>query len=587
MKKFLFFFLLLGFGIAFIACSDDDEPKVPFQLVTEGVDGLSGNTLNVFGYENKTVEIPLKGVTNDVSTTVTYDPANETEGGWVEASSESINGKGDWRTTLKVKGYDKNKQRKATLTLKSGDESLTINILQQGAPIPGQLKFAEEQPEGFSDGNYTLMSMVPANFEIAVTGITEELTVEVREADAAWLGAEVTDTNGKIKVSVEGYRGLEDRIGIITIKSGIDELLLQVTQTAVGDRTEMVVVCEGLMRQGNAALFAIKYSGELIWDIFRDKNDMPLGDVAQSMIYLDGKYFVVINNSKQIKVVEPGTFKLLGTIDYVQSSEPRFMVPINDKEAVVSDLTPQLTIVNYKDYSVVKHINLDQAVTGQLLNQIEKMTRVGDKIFCAALGNGAIWVFDVNNISATSFRRIPVRGVEKTAKMLVDKNGMLWVMGSYGVNEYPQLFCIDPVKEEVVDQFQVPVVKRTSEEYVPGCITGSVGYNRMDLDPAKGKLYFVLKSLVSKGETSYADQKISAVYSFDVDTKELKSHTQLPELGMMYGMNVSPAGDIYLCDCLDYTAQRGYVRLYRDNALIESKKVGVYPRMIHFTENEK
>lgn len=351
--------------------------------------------------------------------------------------------------------------------------------------------------------------------------------------------------------------------------------------------TEMIAVCEGLFTKGTAALSAIKYDGSVEWDVFRDVNDMPLGDVAQSMTYIDGKYFVVLNNSKQIKVIEPGTFKLLGTIDYEQAGSPRFMVAISDKEAVVSDLYDQLTIVNYKDYSIVKHISLPKAETGQTYNQIEKMTRIGNKLFCAV--TGGVWIFDVNNISATSFRRIAVRGVTKTAKMIEDKNGMLWVMGSYGVNEYPELFCIDPTKEEVVEdnRFQVPVVARTSDDYVPGSIVGTIGYNRMDTDQSKGKLYFVLRQLVTKGETSSEDVKINTVYTFDVDSRELKANTQLPGLGMMYGMGVSPEGEVYLCDCIDYTAQRGYVRHYKNDALVDSKLVGIYPRMIHFTAYDK
>jgi len=585
MKKILFFYLL-SISLLFVGCSDDDDPKVPFQFVTEGIDGLSGNALNVFGYEDKTVEIPLKGVVDNVTMEVTYDAANESEDGWLKANAVD---NGGWKAVLEVKGYDKNKQRKANVVLKSGQESLTLNITQQGAPTPGLLKFAEEQPEGFNNGKFTLSAVAPTSFDIALVGITEGLSAEIDEESKEWLSAEANTAENKISVSVTGYRGSEDRIGVVTIKSGIDELLLQVTQLAVGDQTEMIVVCEGQWTKGTAALSAIKYNGEVTWDIFRDVNNMPLGDVAQSMTYIDGKYFVVLNNSKQIKAVEPGTFKLLGTIDYEQSAKPRFMVPLNDKEALVSDLDEQLTIVNYKDYSVVKHIHMSQSETGQFLIQIEKMTRIGDKIFCAALGNGAVWVFDVNNISATSFRRIPLKtgGIEKTAKMIVDKNGMLWILGSYGVYEYPILTCIDPNTEEAVSEWKIPVISRNDENYVPGCVVGNVGFNRMDTDRTKSKLYFVLRSLVSKGETAAKDVKISTVYSYDVDTKELKPYTQLPGLGMMYGMGVSPDGEVYLCDCLNYSAQRGYLRNYKNNTLIDSKMVGVYPRMIHFTEYDK
>ncbi|MDU1904205.1 MAG: BACON domain-containing carbohydrate-binding protein [Dysgonomonas sp.] len=584
MKKILFYFLLCV-GITLTSCSDDD-PKIPFQFIAEDVEGLSGNTLNVLGYEDKTVEIPLGGVSNDVTTNIIYDSENESEDGWLSVTTTNSKESGS-KAVLAIKGYDKIKQRKASVSFKSGEETLVLNVIQQGAPVPGQLKFAPEQPDGFKDGSFTLLAVSEATFEIPVIGITEGLSVEVKEENSDWLHAQASEDDSKITVTVEGYRESNDRTGIITIKSGIDELVLQVTQTGVGEKTEMIVVNEGQFTKGTAAISAIKYTGAVEWDVFRSVNNMPLGDVAQSMTYIDGKYFVVLNNSKQIKVIEPETFKLLGTVDYVQAASPRFMVAINDKEAVVSDLNTQLTVINYKDYSVVKHISLSKAETGQSLNQIEKITRVGNKIFCAALGNGAIWVWDVNNISATSFRRIAVRGITKTAKMVTDKNGKLWVMGSYGVYEYPKLFCIDPDTEEIISEFQVPVVSRTSEQYTPGCIVGTIGYNRMDTDRTGNKLYFVLRSLVSKGETSSADVKISTVYSFDVDTQELKPHTQLPGLGMMYGMGISPDGEVYMCDCLDYTAQRGYIRHYKNNALVDSKMVGVYPRMIHFTEYDK
>ena len=37
---------------------------------------------------------------------------------------------------------------------------------------------------------------------------------------------------------------------------------------------------------------------------------------------------------------------------------------------------------------------------------------------------------------------------------------------------------------------------------------------------------------------------------------------------MMYGFSVSPQGEVYLCDCLDYSAQRGYIRNYKKDGSI-------------------
>ena len=81
---------------------------------------------------------------------------------------------------------------------------------------------------------------------------------------------------------------------------------------------------------------------------------------------------------------------------------------------------------------------------------------------------------------------------------------------------------------------------------------------------------------------------VQVIYLFDMDTKEFKPYSNLLGMGMMYGMGVSPDGDIILCDCLDYSAQRGYIRQYkRNDEDIISRRVGIYPTMVHFTEYDK
>ena len=46
-----------------------------------------------------------------------------------------------------------------------------------------------------------------------------------------------------------------------------------------------------------------------------------MGDVAQSITYFNGKYFVVLNGSAKIEVVEPETFKSVGTILFTRKKE--------------------------------------------------------------------------------------------------------------------------------------------------------------------------------------------------------------------------------------------------------------------------
>ena len=343
-----------------------------------------------------------------------------------------------------------------------------------------------------------------------------------------------------------------------------------------GNHINMIVVNEGAFTTGSAALSVIYDDGSTKLDLFQDVNGRPLGDVAQSITYIKGNYFVALNGSKKVEVVEPQTFNSVASIIFNDDVKPRFIQPISETEAIVSDQNKQLIRINIKDYTVVEYIDITE--TGVM--QIEKMLTIGNKLFCAALGKG-IGVFDTDNIKGSSMRLID--GLEgsimQTAKLILDKNNKLWVLTTG--NDKVILNCINPETEKVEKTVDVPYVKEGDEAYVDGCITGTAWYTRMDTDRTKGKLYFYM-NIRSEGNSAFG-----AIFTMNVDTYEVELYRKLPGLGMMYGMGISPDGDVYLCDCLDWSRQRGFLREYKENGSIVSQRVGIYPRMIHFTEYDK
>lgn len=439
--------------------------------------------------------------------------------------------------------------------------------------------------------------------ELTLAGVTGSVKATVDPISVQWLAAAVksepveeaaseaakTDSDTekdtlvwKVVVTAKAYTGNEDRTGFVTIESGDDAIQVKVMQGGRGKKIRMVVVNEGRMSTGTAALSAIAYDGTTDYDIFRTVNNKPLGDVGQSITYIDGKYFVALNNSKQVAVVEPQTFKLIETIDYEQDGKPRFIAQINENEAIVSDLVRQLVRIDIKNYKVIEHIDISAAVG--VNGGVEKMTVVGKKLFCATQGgNKGVGVFDTDGeISGESMRFVEgfQGSIMKTCKMIEDKNGKLWVFatGNGGV----QLNRIDPATEKVDKVVSIPYVTASSEEYVPGAIVGTSFYSRWDTDRTRGKLYFFMNMLVDAKRKA----SIGAIYTLDVDKDEIdpEPYRELPGLGMMYGMNISPDGDVFVCDCLDYTAQRGFLREYKADGSVDSRRVGVYPRMVHFTE---
>lgn len=345
-----------------------------------------------------------------------------------------------------------------------------------------------------------------------------------------------------------------------------------------GNSAKMIVVNEGLFTTNTAALSVIYEDGKTYFDVFRWVNNRPLGDVAQSITEINGYYFVAINNSKRVEVLDKKTFKSVGCIRYKESGSPRFITPINDSIAMVSDLYGQLVTIRTKPpYEELEYIRLPLKSTS-----IEKMVTVGGKIFGAYLNRG-LAILDCDDYSIRNMRLmedVVVGEVTKTCKMQVDANNLLWVLTTPRLQKDQKsltLNCIDPALEKVINRVEIPYVK---EDIKKGDIVGMPNYNRVDINPNKTKIYF---NLMIATQDVTATDAVQTLFTLDVNSLKVEKYMELPGVSMMYGMGVSPEGEVCICDCLDYTAQRGYVRVFSPRTTeIKSYKVGVYPRMIIF-----
>lgn len=349
-----------------------------------------------------------------------------------------------------------------------------------------------------------------------------------------------------------------------------------------GGDIEALVLNEGKLNTNTGTISVIYKDGRVVADAFQDVNHRPMGDVAQSITLVNGKYFVAMNNSKKIEIVDPVTFKSVGTILYTQAGYPRQVASISSTEAIVSDLDRQLvrirTVAPYG--KPLEYISIPRAV--------EYLTVAENKVF--GITQGGLYVFDADNIKKEQARVVKeVYNEEdtKTCQLLVDKEGMIWGL----MNEQEggrvtgvTLKCVDPKREKVVKSYTLSFGDSNSQ--TPGEIIGYINYNRTDIDPTGTWIYFSVKTR-STEENKEGMKEQQSVYRMNVETGEFSHYYDLPEVGMMYGFAVSPEGDIYLCDCLDYTAQRGYVRHYLKDGTKISHKVGIYPGQVYFPGNQR
>lgn len=350
---------------------------------------------------------------------------------------------------------------------------------------------------------------------------------------------------------------------------------------------EAIVLNEGRIGTNMGAISVLYRNGMVSPDVFRVVNNRPLGDVAQSITMINGKYFVTLNNSKKIEIVNPQTFKSEGTILYTQAGLPRQIVPVSDTTAIVSDLLSNNVSGTDLPSQLVRIRTVPPYGTPLeyivIRKWVEYMEVADHKLF--GMTAKGLYVFDLDNINQEGSRMIEdVYNEEttKTCKILKDKNGRLWAL----MNERDKgkltavlLKCIDPETEKVLATYRLPFVGKDEAE--EGDVVGTVGYNRMDMDATKSLIYFSVRTY-KPGRPNDSQQSI---YTLNTDDGTFGLHRHVPGVDMMYGCGVSPQGEVYICDCLDYSAQRGYIRHYKESGNIESYRVGVYPSQVYFPES--
>lgn len=365
---------------------------------------------------------------------------------------------------------------------------------------------------------------------------------------------------------------------LVLLAASCDRIPEEPTIDTESTPVRMVVVNEGLFTTNTAALSVIYEDGRVDYDVFRGINRRPLGDVAQSMTVIHGFYFVAVNNSRRIEILDPRTFRSVGSIRYERAGSPRYITPITDSTALVSDLYNQLVTIRTKPpYKELEYVKLP------FTSGIEQMVTIGKKVFCTYIDQG-IAVFDADKFQLRNMRLIDdvvVTWSQSTARPIVDHRDRLWIL-STKPSTYKQearLSCIDPDKEEMVRE---KVIHFKQDQIRKGDIIGMPGYNRTDIDPTGRYIYLSLYE-ATKDDADPTKDRLQVVYRMDVETMELERYLPLPGVKLMYGMNVSPRGEVCICDCLDYTAQRGYIRVFSpDSNEVESFKVAVYPNFVYF-----
>lgn len=313
----------------------------------------------------------------------------------------------------------------------------------------------------------------------------------------------------------------------------------------------VLVLCNGNFMSGNSSLTYYRTDSMLAeQNVFYRANAIPLGDVAQSISICNNKVWITVNNSGKIVAINPENFEAIGKIDSLIS--PRYMHPVNDVKAYISDLYAQrIWIVDLINYSIIGEIDISVETQGFNRHCAEQMVQWNDYVFTNCWNyDNKILVIDTQNDALVDSITVGLQ----PQKIIADISGKIWVLcdGSYSGSpigfESPSIWCIDAETRYVLWSQSINV------ETISFDIALSSGADTL----------FVLAG---------------NLYSMPTSATEFPQEAALESNGRnLSAIGIHPlSGDIYLADAGNYV-QSG--RVYRFNRFlnpVDTFECGVIP----------
>lgn len=304
------------------------------------------------------------------------------------------------------------------------------------------------------------------------------------------------------------------------------------------------ILNEGAFGQGTASVDHLDLlTGIYTQNVYQAANNKPLGDVLQDMAIVQGRAYLVLNNSSKIEVVEMDSFRVVGTITGLES--PRYIQFVSQNKAYVSDLTAD-------ELTVIDPVSLEKIGTVPLKGWTEEMTFKGNKLYVTNKETDKVYVVNVQ----TDVVEDSIQLSYGPSAIEQDINGLIWVYCSGDAQQGidAALYSFEPITRTVVDTFTFDA----TSAYTP----------KMAYNPIGNALYILQ----------------DGVRALSTATKEFAPEPLAPADGFsLYGLDIDPrVGNVFVLDAKDYR-QSGEVEIYLPTGeLISTFQTGVVPNGVVF-----
>ncbi|WP_205501667.1 YncE family protein [Rufibacter psychrotolerans] len=304
---------------------------------------------------------------------------------------------------------------------------------------------------------------------------------------------------------------------------------------------------EGQFTHTNAEVsYLSRDTTTFIPELFKQVNNRPLGDAAQSMTFIGDKAYIAVNNSEKIEVVDAYTFASTGVINGLKI--PRYMAALNTTKAYVTEHVGY----PYLGYTGTGRV----AVLDLTTNTVTKTINVGLQPEGLLLHNGLLYVANsddntISVINTTTDAVVASLPVGEAPKHLVlDASNKIWVLRG-GYSAPGALVKIDPANNHALTTY--------------GFAPGELGAGQLTINGAKNTLYYSYGGKVYAMSTSATAAPGTALINRNA-----------------YGLGLDPETNLLYLGVGGYNSNGWAVRYQTSGAVIDSFQVRILPNGFSF-----
>lgn len=207
-----------------------------------------------------------------------------------------------------------------------------------------------------------------------------------------------------------------------------------------------ILLNEGTYGLNNADISILDLTeGHIVNQVFKVANNKSLGDVAQHLTLINGQYWVALNNSNRISIIDTSSFKEIASINNIKF--PRYILQTSPSRAYITSMYfPDIYIVNLQTYSIEGKIQLES------LNPEQMLLHKG-MVYCTTWDTASNLLYKIDPTLDAVVKKINLPG-RASHSIVKDKENYLWILSGNKYKNTPStLTRIDSKNDSITNYF--------------------------------------------------------------------------------------------------------------------------------------